>query len=324
MFSASTPTRPPNASVTLPPPPLSTSSKLNLTAMLEKLERAESNKLTKTSRKRKPASSVAGTKAAVTKKPRSSRKSVAKRPQKPSSTLNPQTKNVPPPTMQEWIRLLGAETRTFVGIDMSLTNPGLCILNPVLKTIHLFCFRNRRKERSAMTLVNCRDSVFYGWLLQLTLLEEWPEDAGHFSLFRFNRYEVRLQLLMGIIGMRSTRRGNQIVGIEHYSFKSSSPFATAADTTLKELGGCLRRSLCQMGHNIMEIPPTTIKKVFTHGGGAKKTDMYMAYAQRYFMPSLYRLINIEEDPDAKVIPHPIEDVVDALAVAMTTLVLANP
>jgi len=149
--------------------------------------------------------------------------------------------------------------------------------------------------------------------------EAAPEDKRfRFSLFRFERYEARLQSLLALIGENKSQ--DKVVGLEGYSFYSR---ATQADTALKELGGCLRRSLCHMKHTIMEIPPSTVKKIFSGSGKADKNEMYSSYRQIYDLPDLFTLLSLgEEQPyleTDKTIPHPIEDMVDALAVAMATI-----
>jgi len=155
--------------------------------------------------------------------------------------------------------------------------------------------------------------IFHNWLLQVSLIPEPIETAPNFSLFRFARYEMKLKKLLALIGNKSP---NTIVGIEGYSYQSS---ATEAESILKELGGCLRYLLCNMQHIILEIPPSTVKKIFSAQGGADKNDMYQAYIEKYKLSDLFSSMNVKRPP--KNIPNPISDLVDALAVAMSTLFL---
>ena len=153
---------------------------------------------------------------------------------------------------------------------------------------------------------------FHNWLLQVSLIPE-ENPATHFSLFRFARYETKLKKLLALIGPKAP---NTIVGIEGYSYQSN---ATEADSILKELGGCLRFMMCTMQHTILEIPPSTVKKLFSGQGGADKTDMYQAYVERYRLSDLFTNMHVKRP--LKNIPNPISDLVDALAVAMSTLFL---
>ncbi len=290
-----------------------TKKPLDLGALLKKVEQAQAQK-----KRAKPG----------TKSPAKRRKKVADRP-------------LPTPASMctLWSSRLQALKTTIVGIDMSLSNPGLCILDPCLRTIHLWCFRNRVKDSNGMTIVKCPESVFCGWLFQVTIIEEWPESKG-FSLPRFARYEARVKALMAIIGQYKPKT---IVGIEHYAF---SVTATRGDSTLKELGGILRRELCYAGHQIVEIVPSQVKRIFCDNGDSKKKDMYKAYSDLYKLPDLFAIMNIKrvvdtnggletvakkkksEKPTIKTprkkraaddIPHPIEDMVDALGVVMAVI-----
>lgn len=227
-----------------------------------------------------------------------------------------------------------------VGIDMSLTNPGLCLLHPQLRLIRLFAFRNRIKETNGLARVTCPESVFYGWVVRTTVIEEWPdpEQSFPFSLPRLSRYETRIQSLLGLIGPQDTR-APMVVGLEHYAFAAN---ATRGDSILKELGGILRRQLCHLGHQVVEIVPSQVKRLFCQKGDAKKKDMYRAYLDMYRLPDLCALLNLSvvDDPEPKkvtkkamalaaapkkpkvchdTVPHPIEDMVDALAVALSVI-----
>jgi len=246
-------------------------------------------------------------------------KKKAKKTPAPTGLINPKMKLSKAPEFQIWWKKLRQEHRIICGIDMSLNNPGLCILDPVQKTIRMFCFRNRKKERAFIRYIEDITSPFKDWLMELIILEEKPESSTPlfaFSLFRFNRYEEKIQKLLSLIG--SNKHQNKLVGIEGYSFNSK---ATPADTFLKELGGCLRLSLCRMKHNIMEIPPSTIKKIFSAQGQATKKDMYLTYTDKFNLPDLFSLMNLGEKNDFKDIPNPINDLVDALAVALSVMYL---
>lgn len=113
-----------------------------------------------------------------------------------------------------------------------------------------------------------------------------------------------------------------VVGLEDYTKrKGGHKFygATAADRKLKELGGCLRRDLCLLGHfEVMEIPPSNVKKIFCNQGQAKKQQMVDAYHEVYNMPNLLQALNINHR-SYKNVPKGVDDLVDSFAVAMCTI-----
>lgn len=194
-----------------------------------------------------------------------------------------------------------------VGIDMSLTNPGLCRLCPSLRRIHLYAFRNRVKERNTLTIVQSPGSAFDGWVLQTTVIEPWPDSPFGSSLPRMDRFVSRVQSLVSLIGTEKT-----IVGIENYAF-SVDP--TPGDCLLKELGGILRYELCRLGHEIIEIVPSQVKAMFCKKGNATKQDMYAAFLNQYKLPDFAALMTTGK----RINSHPVEDMVDAFAVAVCVM-----
>ena len=75
-------------------------------------------------------------------------------------------------------------------------------------------------------------------------------------------------------------------------------------------------NLCD--HHIVEIPPTTIKKMFSGSGRADKDIMYQTYRNKFGLPDIAAHIGLGGKV-YKHVPHPVEDMVDALAVAVATL-----
>lgn len=194
----------------------------------------------------------------------------------------------------------------------------------------MFFFRNRRQERESYSVtIDNTKSPFYQWTLYTTCLEseddedeDQEEEKDPLKLPRFDRYKQRIRCLLAFIPSEVSR-----VAIEHYSFNSKN---TEAQTQLIELGGCLREAILNQliqrhprTYAVYEIPPATIKKCFALNGRAKKEDMYRAYEQIYYLPSLYQALNLTSRNYTKI-PHPIEDLVDSLAVAMTGLRLFCP
>lgn len=147
----------------------------------------------------------------------------------------------------------------------------------------------------------------------------WPDKpcvdptAAPTTLPRFSRYVHHLKPLFDALPSQC------VVGIEHYSYDSRH---TPAQSDLMEVGTLLRAYCHEKHWSVLEIPPSTVKKAFSSSGKASKKDMVRAWESRYFLPSLYPLLGLDEQRYTEP-PHPLEDMVDALAVALTTLQLAQ-
>ena len=144
----------------------------------------------------------------------------------------------------------------------------------------------------------------------MTCLENIEQDTVHekMKLFRFRRYAAKIQKIAAIIG----KVDNSVVGIEGYSLGG---MGTSATSMLCELGGCLRMQLCELGQPIYEIPPTSIKKIFSKSGKADKDVMYKAFKGIYGLPDIHPMANLVE-AKYKHVPCPINDIVDSFAVAL--------
>jgi len=203
------------------------------------------------------------------------------------------------------------------GIDMSLSNPGVCRMDMQSHTLELVYWRNRHKERGRIVRIDNPVSPFYGWVVKTICFERpYRDDDRKDCAHRMARFARRLRPLLAYIARDDpciTR-----VGIEHYSFGSAP---NRAASMLMELGGCLRLHLDQLGYDrVTEIAPSKVKRVFGGQGRANKNDMYKVCCDQYLQSiDLHQLIGIEQHVYANV-PHPVEDMVDALAVAWSVAV----
>lgn len=229
------------------------------------------------------------------------------------------------PNFDRWKALLSSPTlpKVVVGVDMSLTNPGLTVLDRVQKTVTMYFFRNRKRETAfSQITIDCHESLFHEWTF-FTRMLELPEEKGDSvcSLYRFDKYQPKITRIVEIISSLDLSKG--VVGIEGYSFYSK---ATQADTALKELGGILRWEVSRHKVDMIEIPPSVNKLLFSTKGHATKYEMYQAFKTLFQGPDLYDMLNIHFNPKAKLKnlpPHPIEDLVDSFSIALSTLVLIS-
>lgn len=191
--------------------------------------------------------------------------------------------------------------KIIAGIDMSLNSPALSILNPMTKTMNLYYCKQRLNDSNFFVVIN--EGPFLGWTMNVTCLTiEFKENQN--GLERFQRYKAVVELLVSKIPE------NIIIGIENYSHESVKSYAA---TTLMELGGVLRL-LVNEKHptRVYEFSPKHVKKVWSNNGNADKAGMYFAYT-KYELPSLLTNLNM------KKIIHPIDDLVDSLAVVASVI-----
>lgn len=193
---------------------------------------------------------------------------------------------------------------------MSLNSPAVCVLRPTMKTLTLFYFKQRLSDKGSVSTVT-DDGPFQGWSLHIHCICHADMGPKPYALPRFNRIEAAADAILKVVPR------NAVIGLEGYSF-SSMP--TEADTTLKELGSLLRMGLCKLDPvSIRELPPTSVKKEWSRSGRADKCEMYAAYV-RYGLPLLEPLLGMKPSKvGCKTLRHPIDDLVDSIAVAVTAL-----
>ncbi len=207
---------------------------------------------------------------------------------------------------------------TFIGIDMSASSPGLCIVDELRETITTYFFRQRvkRSERSGQMLLSNPRSQFSGWTYRSICLDStqelMPTDG---CLARFSRYKMRVCKIMAVICSKAPCRLTSVVAVEHYAYKMSN---SSSQSVLMELGGCLRLLLHSYGYAVREISPSAIKKHFSGSGKARKEDMFRAALDRHHLPDVAAIIGVQVEGLARI-PNPVEDIVDAIATALTLM-----
>jgi len=214
-------------------------------------------------------------------------------------------------TLEELAHALQHVTEPVIGIDMSKNSPSVCRIDTRKREIAWFFVRQHKHDLYANSCqLPVTHPVFAGWTVT-THCWEVPVFPSKGDDTRFYVYKF---LLDRVISVCSGNR-NVLCAVENYSYASS---ATMATTELTELGGCLRFQLFT-GHGIcpIEIPPMTVKKCFSGKGNAKKDDMWVSFLGHYLMPNLCSLVGTRVSTEKA--PKPVDDMVDAFAVALTAL-----
>jgi Holliday junction resolvasome RuvABC endonuclease subunit len=181
-----------------------------------------------------------------------------------------------------------------IGIDNSISSPGLCIYN---KGKYHFYFLTQRKREIGI---------------------ENDTDKYYIKGYEYPEWETREERIDRITNILMDRIIHHINGeeykiiIEGYAFSAQS----RSVTTLAECGGVLRHKLHRRGYEYEEVPPTVIKKFFTGKGNCTKEHMFLQYKnyiKDWGLPDFHVELNFPENKNSKV-PSPIDDLIDSHAI----------
>lgn len=208
----------------------------------------------------------------------------------------------------------------YVGLDISLSNPGMAIINTSTQEIQFFFLQNRQFETTGtVQRVTSPESPFHEYTvsyhrLQRPLLR--TDVAKDEFVHRFDHYTQLTQMFVGHLVQWTTpyEKDSISITVEHYSFNSRPSVST---TKLYEIGSSIRMALYSLGFSCKEISPCSLKKQFAKHGHATKKQMLDAYQNLYHMPSIFQGIGLHTQ--YKNVPNPVEDLVDAFALAFTSI-----
>ncbi len=212
-----------------------------------------------------------------------------------------------------------------VGIDMSLNCPGMVVLDPRLKVLHFYWLRQFEQEpNDARLMISDTRSPFDEWEMLFTCLP-WISDE---ELSQLGKMELYNRMLGVVASLISVIPPDALIHIEGYAFNA---LQQSSQSLLMELGGILRLALSSKGYDIVNISPTHTKKRFSGKGKASKIHMYQAWKHAWYLPDIVPLLHPlvrkrkrkqSEDPKptrpkAKDPCHPVQDLCDALACAVS-------
>jgi Holliday junction resolvasome RuvABC endonuclease subunit len=179
----------------------------------------------------------------------------------------------------------------YAGLDMSLTNPGICILDGNLVKFYFFpCRKKHIDYENSNGKYSCKALGYY---------QEFSS--------REQRYSRIVNDIMDVFDGYKDR--DLKIAIENYAFGAKG----RAQSGLYELGGAVRMSLYTRKLQFTEIPPTTVKKYATGNGTANKVEMVANFFHLTKL-SLYDMFDLSE-PAKGDVPGPISDVCDAYYIA---------
>lgn len=193
-----------------------------------------------------------------------------------------------------------------VGIDLSLTSPGVAIQDTNTETWSLYGFVQRIRERG-FKRQNGKTTIH--------LLPQIPSS----SATNEERYEhIRHQIVDQIL-FPYRQESQVLIGIENYAFSAQSGYSYK----LQELGGILKHSLWKSypGWRLEAIPPAQWKKKVIGKGRASKMEAVVHVKQHGPCVSLLCELGLVVSPAGEV-PCPAQDLADASCI--TLYLGANP
>lgn len=193
----------------------------------------------------------------------------------------------------------------YVGLDVSLTSPGISVYDLFTKNWSSYCFQQRKRENCLTWSNNVNFS--------LTVLPPIPVSSNSDDCIRYNHIVSNLE---NIIKKHNTTNNvkDVVLIIENYAFAAQG----ASSFKLIELGGIIKFHFRE--YRTVVIGNNTWKKVLTGNGRCSKKDT---------LDTINKLLNIDICQILKLslpkgrydyvptyVPTPAQDVADSIGVVL--------
>jgi Holliday junction resolvasome RuvABC endonuclease subunit len=183
-----------------------------------------------------------------------------------------------------------------LGLDVSLRSPGICLWHTDTHATHWIVFQQKKA--------------------QLLGLQRFPEDQQiqvkpALPSEKFACIDTLVQTVESIVRYYEPLR----VHIEGYAYGVTGSGTSSSQSTLCELGGCLRLMLHRLRIPVYEFSPQTVKKQFTGSGRAQKIDMVQTWRQTHQHAQTPFDLGLDCQPHQS----PLHDAIDAFALTQLSL-----
>lgn len=190
------------------------------------------------------------------------------------------------------------------GMDISLSSPAIAFICPDSKQLHVWFLDHVRKSRQSVG--SQKKIVFHPVVMNHGETKNYASQEDYLA-------EMAPKLLYGLQSNRSVR-------IEDYIYHANN---SQSVTILAETSGVIKFLLKQQNphRTIHKVNTKTVKKFFGGDGRANKYKMYKEF-DRWF-PEWSEIIQkyfkwkFNPSNPEQHIPHPIEDIVDAIGILDT-------
>lgn len=183
-----------------------------------------------------------------------------------------------------------------LGLDVSLRSPGFCLWHTETRATHWIVFQQKKA--------------------QLLGVQHFPEEQqmevkAALPLEKFACIETLVDTLTAVVHTYQPVR----VHIEGYAYGVTGSGTSSSQSTLCELGGCLRLVLHRAHIPVYEFSPQTVKKQFTGSGRAQKMDMVSVWRQKHKREHTPLDLGL----DCQAHQSPLHDAIDAFALTQLSL-----
>ena len=194
-----------------------------------------------------------------------------------------------------------------VGLDVSLSSTGMAIIEGK-NIVLIFKPQNKKQQRIhwQQELNGYRFSIRPFQCLKIMA----PSKPG---ISKKQKKKIQSQKISHVVDaiLSELQRYDQkttTVFIEDYAYGMTN---SSSLSVLHELGGALKYVLLQQKFQFEGVSPSSAKKQFAGNGRASKHDMLVALQTHFALP-LFAVFGKTPAPN---VPNPIQDIVDAFALA---------
>ncbi len=182
-----------------------------------------------------------------------------------------------------------------VGLDMSLTSPGVAVYNTQTHFWNLYAFAQRKSELHTHININQNATLH---LFDCIPESKYAADAV--------RYKFIVDCIVPIIPLDSA------VLLEAYAFPNRA--IAGSNFKLHELGGVLKVRLLERGiRNVHSIVSSSWKKACTGSGKATKNEIVDFVLHNDPSIDLMKILNLKLSVNGEI-PCPAQDLADAICI----------
>ena len=198
---------------------------------------------------------------------------------------------------------------TTIGLDMSISSPAMCIITADVTTLVGFCQRKREEQMSESQEINGTH------MMLLPRIPNANEEKN--DMVRYNHIVDNIMNAMGLL--TGNYRNIRVVYIEDHAYGAEGGHSTK----LHELVGIMKYELYRKSIRFEVIGISRWKKYTTGKGNSKKPDVLRWAEGHLGINNILNIYGLRMSSNGCNVPHPVEDMCDALGIAMGGILYEN-